>query len=273
MFTAYASGTGSTLRDRRLSRPGAWCEAAHRERWQKCGLPEDTRCKTNPTVALERLQAVVQAGTVRFRWVTWAEACGREPTCLDGVAAVPRWDRAAVPHETRVWLTRPATAVPAWSGRGRRPHTARLVPGAPAPPRVAQLVATLPAEAWPPALSTEGSTGPLVAECACPRGVAVRAGVPGPDVWIVLRRALGADPERTVSLSTAPAQTPIATLVRVTGRRWPIETALEESKGGLGMDHYEVRSWLGWQQHITLCLLAQHFLVRARARVKKGRRR
>jgi SRSO17 transposase len=273
VFTAYASRKGYTLLDRRLYLPDKWFDAAHRERWHQCGIPENTLFKTKPTLALEMLQAVVQAGTVRFRWVTCDEAFGREPTFLDGVAALLRWYMAEVPHDTRVWRMRPATAGPAWSGRGRRPHKARLVPGAPAPQRVDQLAATLPAEAWQPALIKEGSKGPLVAEFAFQRGVAVRAGLPGPDVWLVFRRTLGADPGLKVYLSNAPAHTPVATLVRVTGMRWPIETALEESKGGLGMDHYEVRSWLGWHHHITLCLLAHHFLVRARARVKKGRRR
>jgi SRSO17 transposase len=112
-----------------------------------------------------------------------------------------------------------------------------------------------------------------VAEFAAYRGVAVRAGLPGPDVGIVFRRALGENPELKVFLSNAPAQTPVAALVRVAGMRWPIETAVEESKGELGMDHYAVRSWWGWHQHLTLCLLAHHFLVRARQRVKKGRQR
>ena len=100
----------------------------------------------------------------------------------------------------------------------------------------------------------------------------VRAGLPGPDVWLILRRGVGENPERKVSLSNAPAHTPVAALVRVAGMRWPIETAFEESKGGLGLDHYEVRSWLGWHHHMTLCLLAHHFLVRARQRVKRERR-
>ena len=74
----------------------------------------------------------------------------------------------------------------------------------------------------------------------------------------------GSSPELKVYLSNAPAHTPVTALVRVAGMRWPIETAFEESKGGLGLDHYEVRSWLGWHHHMTLCLLAHHFLVRAR---------
>lgn len=150
---------------------------------------------------------------------------------------------------------------------------ARLVPGAAAPERVDQLAAAVSMDGWQPYLIKEGSKGPLVAEFAFHRGVAMRAGLPGPDVWIILRRALGEAPELKVDLSNAPVHTPVAELVRVAGMRWPIETAFEESKGGLGLDHYEVRSWLGWHHHMTLCLLAHHFLVHARQRVKKGRQR
>jgi len=131
----------------------------------------------------------------------------------------------------------------------------------------------VPTEGWQAFLIKEGSKGPLVAEFTFQRGVAVRGGLPGPDVWIVFRRTLGESPELKVYLSNAPAPTPVATLVRVAGMRWPIETAFEESKGGLGLDHYEVRTWVGWHHHMTLCLLAHHFLVRARLRVKKGRQR
>ena len=67
--------------------------------------------------------------------------------------------------------------------------------------------------------------------------------------------------------------TPVSALVRVAGLRWPVETAIEEGKDGLGMDHYEVRSWRGWHHHMTECLLAHHFLVRCQQRLKGGLRR
>ena len=219
------------------------------------------------------VRAVVQAGTVRVRWVTGDEAFGREPTFLDGVAALPRWYVAEMPHDTRRWRRRPPTAVPTWSGRGRRPRQVRLLPGEPTPHRGDHRAAALPPETWHPDLIQAGSQGPLGAACAFQRGVAVRAGWPGPDVWIVLRRAVGEQPERKVSLSKAPAHTPGAALVRVAGRRWPIATAFEESQGGLGLDHNEVRSWLGWHHQMTVCLLAHHGLVRARRRGNKGPQR
>jgi hypothetical protein len=58
----------------------------------------------------------------------------------------------------------------------------------------------------------------------------------------------------------APLHTPLSTIVRAIGQRWRIEEDLEANKS-LGLDHYEVRSYLGWYRHITLVLLASAFLL------------
>lgn len=145
-----------------------------------------------------------------------------------------------------------------------------MLPGEPASQRVDGIAAALKPEDWQAYQIKEGSKGPMVAEFAFLRGVAVRNGLPGPDVWIVFRRSLGNDPELKVYISNAPSDTPTTELVRVAGLRWPVETAIQESKDGLGMDDYEVRSWVGWHHHMTECLLAHHFLVRCQKRLKKG---
>ena len=49
-----------------------------------------------------------------------------------------------------------------------------------------------------------------------------------------------------------------------------IEHSYKEMKDELGLDHFEGRSWRGWQHHVTLVLLAYAFLVlRRRGRRKK----
>jgi len=63
-------------------------------------------------------------------------------------------------------------------------------------------------------------------------------------------------------LSNAPTTCPPQEFVRVSGLRWPIETALEEAKGEVGMDHYETRTWAGWHHHMTLSILDHLFLIR-----------
>jgi SRSO17 transposase len=256
--------------DHQLFLPEEWFDDEHRERWEKCGIPDETTFKTKPELALEMLQAVVVQGCLRFRWVTCDELYGRSADFLDSVAGLDRWYFAEVPHNTRVWKTRPKTAVPEWSGRGRRATKKRLLPGESEPQRVDEIVASLKPEEWQPYLIKEGSKGPMVAEFAFWRGVTVRDKLPGPDVWIVFRRSLSRAPELKVYVSNAPVDTPVTELVRVAGLRWPVETAIEEGKGALGMDHYEVRSWLGWHHHMTECLLAHHFLVRCQQRLKGG---
>lgn len=269
VFAAYASRKGYTLLDRRLYLPEAWFDEDHRERWEKCGIPDDTPFKTKPELALEMLKAAVAEGTLRFRWVTCDEDYGKDPDFLDAVADLELWYFAEVPHNTRVWETRPRTAVPEWSGRGPRPTRERLVPGEPEPQRVDE-IAAVPADEWQAYLIKEGSKGPMVAEFAFRRVVAVRHGLPGPEVWLILRRSLGEEPELKTYLSQAPADTPRTELVRVAGMRWPVETAIQDGKEGLGMDDYMVRSWLGWHHHMTECILAHHFLVRVQKRLKRG---
>jgi SRSO17 transposase len=273
VFAAYASRQGYTLVDRRLYLPEEWFDQAHAERWQKCGIPEETTFQTKPELGLEMVQELVAEGHLPAQWVTVDEAFGRSTAFLDGVAQLNLWYLAEVPVDTEVWPQRPQTELPAGSGQGRPPTRVRLKAGEPTPQRVDVLADTIPADEWCPYLIKEGSQGPMVAEFAFRRVVAVRDGLPGPDVWLVLRRSLGSNPEPKFYLSNAPAETAETGLVRVVGLRWPIETAIEEGKGGLGMDHYEVRTWLGWHHHMTLCLLAHHFLVRTQRRLKKRRLR
>jgi SRSO17 transposase len=49
--------------------------------------------------------------------------------------------------------------------------------------------------------------------------------------------------------------------VRVAGARWPIEESFESTKGGVGLDNYQVRLYHAWYRHITLAMLAHAFLA------------
>ena len=99
--------------------------------------------------------------------------------------------------------------------------------------------------------------------------VAVRDALPGPDVWLVLRRHVETG-ELKISLCNAPVETAVEVLVRMSGMRWPIETCFADSKQLLGMGDDEVRSWTGWHQHMTLVILAHFFVVRMSLRLKKS---
>jgi len=103
-----------------------------------------------------------------------------------------------------------------------------VVEGAPKARTVLEVAGALPAEAWTRQTSKEGSQGPMVAECAAIRVVAVRDTLPGPEVWLVLRRHSETGELKT-SLCNAPGDTTLATLVHMSGMRWPIEMCFEDS--------------------------------------------
>jgi len=269
VFLGYASRKGYTLLDRRLYLPQEWVEdETYAERRRRCGVPADMPFKTKPTLGWEMIQAVHRAHTLRARWVTCDEAFGRATTLLDHLDGLGLWYFAEVPHDTQVWRQRPVTAVPAWAGRGRQPTRAHVVAGAPAPDTVVVVAESLPAEHWSRHRIKEGSKGPLVADGAARRVIAVREGLPGPEVWLVMRRNPLTGELKTY-VSNAPVDIALATLVRLSGMRWPIETCFEDGKQYLGMGDYEVRSWRGWHHHMTLCILAHFFLVQACLRLKK----
>lgn len=86
----------------------------------------------------------------------------------------------------------------------------------------------------------------------------MRRGKPGAAAWAVFRRGTGEEAPLKVFLTNAPESLAKSKLARVSGMRWPIETAFEEAKGEVGMDHYEGRTWRGWHHHMTQTLLAYH---------------
>jgi SRSO17 transposase len=65
-------------------------------------------------------------------------------------------------------------------------------------------------------------------------------------------------------LTNLAPETPLRELVQLAKIRWRIEHDYRELKDGLGLDHFEGRSYLGWHRHVTLTALAQAFCTSLR---------
>jgi SRSO17 transposase len=264
---AYATRVGHTLLDRRLYLPKEWFEAEQHARWVKCGIPEDTPFQTKPALGGEMVAAVLQRGRVPFQWVAMDEGFGRATQLLDQIHSAHKYFFAEIACDTRAWRYRPKVRPPGPPpATGRPPTRTYLAPGAPAAQRVDALARQLPGKQWQRCLIHEGTKGPMVVEIAAVRVVMVQDGLPGRAEWLVIRRP--ADPDSPTPWKyyrcNAPKQTPFKTLARLTAWRWPVETTIEECKDELGLDHYEVRGWVGWHHHTTMTMLSHHFLVQLR---------
>jgi SRSO17 transposase len=277
VFLVYASRHGHTFLDRRLYIPKTWFDDVHAGKREKCGLPEKLTFKTEPTLGLEMVKALNQAGIVPFRWVNADEHYGMNPVFLDGVAELEKWYFAEVPANTMVWPEK-VKILDAGLGQtgnlktGRPRSGPRVARNQPAAQEVRQMAAELPAEVWKRYTIKEGAKGPISADFAFVRAVGKRRRRPGHEVWVIFRRSASDPTEIKYYLSNAPAEIAKTDLVRQAGLRWPVETAIEEAKSELGMDHYETRTWRGWHHHMTLTFLAHHFLVHLRLKMKKSPR-
>src|SRR5215467_12919470 len=78
--------------------------------------------------------------------------------------------------------------------------------------------------------------------------------------WLLIRRNPTDPLQKTYYLVFGPPETCLSEMVKAIGARWHIEEDFESAKD-MGLDHYEVRSFLGWVRHITLVMLAHAFLT------------
>jgi len=85
-----------------------------------------------------------------------------------------------------------------------------------------------------------------------------------PECWLLVEWPPDADEPTDYWLSDLPTDTPLTDLVALAKSRWRIEHDYRELKTGLGLDHFEGRSWIGWHRHVTLAAAAQIFLTQLR---------
>src|ERR687885_669563 len=235
VFLTYASRHGHSLLDRELYLPTAWTD--DRARCAQAGIPSTRRLQTKPALAKQMLQRVREA-KLPFRWVTGDSVYGDD-------------------RRLRRWLEEHAQAyVLAVSGKDYVWSGWRQV-------QVKTLLTNLPAAGRERLSAGMGAKGPREDDwLLLPIGSGLQeAG----RRWLLVRRSLSDSAELTAYVVFAPAGTTLATLVKVAGTRWTVESDFETSKGEVGLDHYEVRSWTGWYRHITLAMWAQAVLTMIRA--------
>src|SRR5512135_1649986 len=119
---------------------------------------------------------------------------------------------------------------------------------------------------WERVTVRDGEKGPLVVDAMTVRVRSRQDGRIGPEERLVVIRPVG-ESRVDYALTNAGPEVPLAELVRVRSQRHRIEEVFEAGNGEAGLDHYEVRSWVGWHHHMTLSLVALWFLCLERRRV------
>ncbi len=232
VFLLYAASHGAAFLDRALYLPEEW--AADRVRCREAGIPDEVGFATKGALARRMLAHAFAAG-VPAEWVVGDTVYGYE--------------------ELRLWLDEQqkhyVLAVPethlVWVAGQHQP--------------IGYLAALLPESAWEVLSAGEGSKGPRLYEWTWLQLPAQTEAGSERARWILIRRSLVDPSERAYYRAAGPVGMQLADLARIAGSRWKIEEGLEEAKGVVGLDHYEVRGFRAWYRFVTLALLAHAILV------------
>jgi len=87
-----------------------------------------------------------------------------------------------------------------------------------------------------------------------------------PVAWLICEWPSKASEPTKYWLSNLPADTELKQLVHLAKIRWRIEQDYRELKDALGLDHFEGRTYRGWNHHVTLVTVAHAFLTLERRR-------
>lgn len=93
-----------------------------------------------------------------------------------------------------------------------------------------------------------------------------------PEIWLLCERGVGPNGRRRHYLISLPASASLSQLVRLAHHRWAIEQHYQDLKTELGLDHFEGRSYPGWQHHMVISAVAYAFVQRERMRPRAGPR-
>jgi SRSO17 transposase len=264
IYLGYVTCHEHTLVDTRLYLPKEW--TTNKSRMKKAGVPKGTKFQTRHELALELLS--VHGSKLPHAWITGDDEMGRPHWFRRALRELGEQYLLAVPcntlirdlacdihHDMSSIVESNSSVNPRWL-------------------RVDSWLAEQPDSAWTKLDVRDGSKGPLMIEILKHR-VAARTdnGQQATDEMLVVIRYKDRDDERVVKvdyyLSNAAAETELMEFASVAKAEHRVEECIQRCKSEAGLDDYEVRNWVGWQHHQTMCLIANWFLVSETLRGKK----
>ena len=81
------------------------------------------------------------------------------------------------------------------------------------------------------------------------------------DVWLIVEWEDGKLTPTKFYFATLPKRTTKKQLVRIIKVRWRTERMYEDTKGQLGLHHFEGRSYRGWHHHVSAVLFCYSFVA------------
>lgn len=253
VFLAYAAKDGYAPLDRRLYLPREW--AADRERRAKCHVPCQIRFQEKWRIALDLLDRSLSG--LPHGWIVGDDELGRATEFRAELRR--RGERYVLDIPCNTLIRDLDQQPPSGEASGGRDRQASFQ-------RVDAWAKNQPASRWERHTIRDAEKGPLEVEMLSVRVQTKEAGRIGPEERLVVIRPIG-ESRTDYAMSNARVDVPSIEIGRAQRQRHRIEEMFAAGNSEAGLDHYEVRSWVGWHHHMTLAFLALWSLCLERRRV------
>lgn len=264
VFAALSQGDDVGMVDARLYLPKVWTE--DKARCKKAGIPKIHQAyNTKPILALEMIKAMQER--VKHDWVGGDSIYGNSKDLRTGLQELEELFVMDVSEDLLVYLEDPKPYIPpSKEGRGRKKSS--YVSDSKSL-KIKDLKGQFTNFQWNTYTIRKGTKGPLV------RKVVVMEVF----VWSAKRVTTakaeklrliiscnedGTEPKYSltndIALPNRQRLSDWGALYRQMQRYW-VERGIQDCKDTLGMTDYQVRGWRAWHHHITLTIMALHFMI------------
>jgi SRSO17 transposase len=229
--------------------PESWTENVARR--AEAHIPDEVTFKTKPELGIEMIDRAVADG-IPVGLVLADSAYGDNAEFRRRVRCEGLDYAVGLHRTTTVWRLDPL---------GRRIG---------APVAVGDLAIAIGRQGFRRVTWREGTKGKMSSRFAVERVVLAQDDLVAPSkrevVWLVMEWPDGEEGPTDFTAATLPATMTRRELVRRIKQRWRTERVYEDAKGELGLDHYEGRSFRGWNHHVSIVLVCFAFIVAERSR-------
>lgn len=243
------------------------------ERRAKARIPRRVQFREKWRQALSLLRRVLAAGL-------HLEAVVADAGYGDSTGFRKALERLKLPYAVGVSSTvtvfrgHPCTRNPPPQPKGGRPRKRPLLDGRVRSISAANLAKQLPQTAWRSvSWRNDEHAQAWKADFAAIRVTPAhdwRSGRLAKEVWLLCERLMGKKAPSKYYLIDLPPRTRLSRLVRLAHHRWAIEQQYQQLKVELGLDHFEGRTYPGWNHHMVLCAITYAFLQKERMRKRSG---
>ena len=264
VFAALSQGDDVAMVNTRLYLPKEWTD--DKKRCDKAGIPlQDQEFKTKPKLALEMLKEA--QGVIEYDWVGGDAVYGESTELRLVIGALGRTFVLDIRGNQAVYLKHPKPYIPDGpAGRGGIKNTYKSDEQ---DIKVRDLLKILSDSQWKTYTHRQGTKGGKTRQVVCldvfiwnkrrAKNDAVE------ELRLIISREVdGSEIKFSITNNLARAGhqslSDCDLLFRQMQRYW-VERAIQDCKDTLGMTDYQVRTWRAWHHHITLTIMALHYML------------